>query len=220
MVVNGRIINIEIQIEDEGDYIERCMFNWSREFSSALPAGGHYTALPRTIVISILSFNQFACKEFHSEFQPLEVSRHTPMTDKMVFHFFELKKLPKDIGREDKLLLWLSLFKAETEEEMARINEMGVPEMSQAISAYQNIAASSEFRELERMRERAMHDEAQALHHAALVEREKWQVIVSEKDTALAEKDTALAEQTVTLAEKDKLIAELLTRLEKREQGA
>ena len=43
---------------------------------------------------------------------------------------------------------------------------MGVPDMSQAINAYYRITASPEFRELERMREKARHDEAQALHHA------------------------------------------------------
>lgn len=38
--------------------------------------------------------------------------------------------------------------------------------MSQAINAYYTITASSEFREKERLRAKARHDEAQALHHA------------------------------------------------------
>ena len=38
--------------------------------------------------------------------------------------------------------------------------------MEQAISAYYSITASEEFREIERMREKARHDEAQALHNA------------------------------------------------------
>lgn len=38
--------------------------------------------------------------------------------------------------------------------------------MEQAINAYHTITASSEFRELERLREKARHDEAQALYHA------------------------------------------------------
>ena len=64
------------------------------------------------------------------------------------------------------LLLWLSLFKAETEEELEKIKEMEVPVMSQAINAYYTITASSEFREKERLRAKARHDEAQALHNA------------------------------------------------------
>ena len=38
--------------------------------------------------------------------------------------------------------------------------------MSQAINAYYTITASSEFREKERLREKARHDEAQALYNA------------------------------------------------------
>ena len=37
--------------------------------------------------------------------------------------------------------------------------------MNQAINAYYSITASSEFREMERLRAKARHDEAQALHN-------------------------------------------------------
>ena len=78
----------------------------------------------------------------------------------------ELPKLPANVGEDDMLLLWLSLFKAETEEELEKIKEMEVPVMSQAINAYYTITASSEFREKERLRAKARHDEAQALYNA------------------------------------------------------
>ena len=84
----------------------------------------------------------------------------------MGFHFFELPKLPDDITRENMLLLWLSLFKADTEEELERIKGMEVPVMSQAINAYYTITASSEFRAKERLREKARHDEIQAWYNA------------------------------------------------------
>ena len=41
-----------------------------------------------------------------------------------------------------------------------------MPTMDQAINAYYTITASPEFREIERLREKARHDEAQALYHA------------------------------------------------------
>ena len=65
-----------------------------------------------------------------------------------------------------------------------------MPELNQAIDTYQNITASPEFRELERMRAKAQHDEAQALwnaeqkgYHEA---DEKWQGIVAEMDAEIA----------------------------------
>ena len=166
MVVNGQLIDLEVQVADEEDYPERVMLYWAREFSTALPAGESYSMLPRTMIVSIIDFKLFECVEFHSFFQPLEVTRHTLLSDKMGFHFFELKKLPAEIREKDPLLLWLSLFKAETEEELEKIRKLEVPDMEQAINAYYTITASSEFRELERLRAKARHDEAQALYHA------------------------------------------------------
>ena len=156
-----------MQVEDEGDYPERALFHWARTYSNALPAGGNYSELPRTIVISIVNFSLFTgWKDFHSEFQPLEVTHHKPLTDKQILHFFELPKLPENIDKDDLLLLWLALFKANTEEELKEIEALEVPELNQAISAYHNVTASSEFRELERLRAKARHDEAQALYNA------------------------------------------------------
>jgi predicted transposase/invertase (TIGR01784 family) len=166
MMVNGQRVNLEVQVDNEGDYPERTMFHWAREFSTALPAGQGYSVLPRTIVISIINFKQFDCEEFHSVFGPFEFTRRELLSDKMLFHFFELPKLPREISEKNMLLLWLSLFKAETEEELESIKALEVPVMSQAIDAYYTITASSEFRERERLRAKARHDEAQALHNA------------------------------------------------------
>ena len=168
MIVNSQRVDLEVQISNEGDYPERVMLYWAREFSTALPAGQSYSMLPRTMIISIIDFNLFGCKEYHSFFQPLEVTRHTLLSDKMGLHFFELKKLPDDVSEKDDLLLWLSLFRAETEEDLEKIKNMGVPTMDQAINAYYTITASPEFREIERLREKARHDEAQALYHAKI----------------------------------------------------
>ncbi len=81
------------------------------------------------------------------------------------FQFFELTKLPDGINEKDSQLLWQSLFKANTEEEVEKIRAMEVPEMEQAINAYYTITASPEFQEIERLRVKARHDEAQVLHH-------------------------------------------------------
>lgn len=166
MKVNGQQVDLEVQVSNEGDYPERVMYYWAREFSSALLIGQGYSELPRTLVISIINFMLFDCEEYHSFFQPLEVTRHTLLSDKMGFYFFELPKLPDDVNQENMPLLWLSLSKADTEEELEKIKGMEVPVMSQAINAYYTITASSEFREKERLREKARHDEAQALYNA------------------------------------------------------
>ena len=59
MTVNGQRVDLEIQVKNEGDYSERVLFNWARVYSTALPAGGDYIDLPRTVIISILNFKLF-----------------------------------------------------------------------------------------------------------------------------------------------------------------
>jgi len=166
MTVNGQRVDLEIQVRNEGDYPERTLFNWARLYSASLQAGGDYKDLPRTVVISIIDFDLFECKEYYSEFQALEAARHTQLTDKMSLYFYELNKLPQEVTADDMRLLWLKLFKANTEEELAKIEAMEVPVMEQAIRAYHQITADSEFREAERLREMARHNEASALRHA------------------------------------------------------
>ena len=215
MTVDGQRVDLEIQVKDEGDYPERVLYYWAREYSSSLPEGGDYKELPRTIIISIINFDLFKCPDFHSEFCPLEVKRHEPLSDRMSLHFFELRKLPQGrLSAADRLLLWLSLFKVDTEEELAKIIELEDPVMEQVINAYQKITVTPEFRERERQRSLARHNEAAALRHAREEEREIWRGVVADKDAALADKDAEITSQAAeitsqaaALADKDAALA-------------
>ena len=106
--------------------------------------------------------------------------------------YIELPKLPDvdSIDTTSEKNLWLALFKAETEEELEKLIASGGEVMSQAVAAYRGITATEEFKHLEILRARTKHDEAQALNNARRqgekAEREKWQGVVDEKDTALA----------------------------------
>ena len=142
-----------------------------------------------SLIISILGFKLFDCVEVHSEFGAIEVTRNTILTDKLSLHFFELPKLQgvSSIDSNNEKDLRLALFNAETEEELEKLSQSGGAVMSEAIQAYHSVTATDEFKNLEWMRRKTAHDEAQALHNARLEEREKWQGIAAERDVALAE---------------------------------
>jgi predicted transposase/invertase (TIGR01784 family) len=213
MTVDGQRVNLEIQVKNEHDFPECSLFYWAREYSTALGEGGDYMELPRVVIISIVAFKLYDCKEVHSEYRPLEVTRHTQLTDKMALHYYELPKLPETACAEDGLLLWLKLFDAETEEDLKKIESLEAPVMKQAIGAYRSITATEEFKELERLRSRARHNEAAALRNARLEERAKWQgvldAVLADKDAVLADKDAALADKDAALADKEAEIAQL-----------
>ena len=166
MSVNGRRLSLEVQVEDRKDYAERTLYYWAREFSTALKEGGNYVSLPPTLIVSIVNFKMLDSEDYRSEFQVLEVKRHTQLTDKLAMYFFELPKLPAHFDKDSDLLLWLSLFNANTEEELERIKALEVPEMTQAIEAYHHVTATDEFKELERIRALSRHNEASVLYNA------------------------------------------------------
>ena len=218
MTVDGQRVNLEIQVKDEHDFQERSLFHWAREYSTALGEGREFIELPRVVVISIVDFKLFDCVEFHSEYQALEVIRHTPLTDRMSLHYFELPKLPKSINADDGLQLWLKLFDAETEEELQQIETLEAPLMQQAIEAYRSITATEEFKTLERMRSDARRNEAAALGNARREgwregqregqreERSRWEGVVAVKDAEIArvvaDKDAEIARLRAILGEK------------------
>ena len=208
MIVDGKRVNLEIQIQNEGNYPERSMFHWAKMFASSLPSGNDYSLIPQAIVVSILGFKQFDCEEVHSEFAPMEINRYEVLSDKQRYHFFELPKLPgvDFINTNNEKDLWLALFNAETEEELEKLVSSGGEVMSQAVEAYRGITATEKFRYNEILRARTKHDEAQALSNARKLGEqhadEKWRDVVAEKDLAIADKDTLIAELQAKLEER------------------
>ena len=85
--------------------------------------------------------------------------------------------------------------------------------MAKAIKAYRHITTTPEFKEIERLRSRARHNEAAALRRAAEVERKKWQTKIADNEAALADKEVALADMDTVIAEKDAEIARLRAQL-------
>ena len=195
MKVGGQLVDLEVQVEDEGDYPERSLYYWARKYSSALKKGMKYAELPRTIVISIVDFKMFDCPGFYSEFQILETTRHSPLSDRFSMPYFELPKLSDVVSANDHTELWLSLFRAKTEEELAKLEALEVPEMQEAIGAYRHVSVSEEFMELERMRSRSHHNEVSALGNAERRGREKGK----------AEERTAIAKSLLAFLPSDKI---------------
>jgi predicted transposase/invertase (TIGR01784 family) len=191
MEVDGQRVDLEIQVSDEGDYPERSLYYWARDYSAALGRGKNYSKLPRTIVISILDFKLFECEDAHSEYQALEVTRHTRLTDRLSLHYYELPKLPESIDAKDSLGQWLALFNAKSEEDLKRIMSLEVKEMDQAIKAYEDITATEEFKYRARLRFEAQCNEESALanawEQATRANDAKWQCIVADMQAEIAQ---------------------------------
>lgn len=164
--VDGRIVNIEMQINFEPDFKERTLFYWSKLYSEELKAGEEYGELKHTICINIINFDLFGCKNYHSSFKVLESERGELLTDKFSIHFFELKKLSK-FKKNKRMEDWLNLINAETEGDLMEIQQTTtIPEVKDTIVMLRQLSADEKVRQEAYYREKRLHDEASALGHA------------------------------------------------------
>lgn len=164
--VNDKLINVEMQINDDGYFRDRALYYWSRLFTSELKEGENYSLLKQSISINIINFNMFECTDFHSAFVIMEENRHELLSDKCAIHFFELKKINKNPNPSNKKELWMQLINAESEEELEMLSDTKVPAIEKAVNVIIDMSNDSKIREEARIREKALHDKATALKTA------------------------------------------------------
>lgn len=166
MAVDDRIVNIEIQLNPEVNFKDRTLFYWSKMFGDQLKSGDTYGELNQTICINIINFNLFDWEKYHSKYMVLETEETEPLTDKLIIHFFELKKIGK--YRDNKpMQYWLDLIDAETEGDLMEVQKTTtIPEIQDTIVLIRHLSADEKVRQEAYYREKRLHDEANALGSA------------------------------------------------------
>lgn len=161
--VDGRIVNVEMQVTREDDFKERTLFYWAKMFGEELKSGQEYKDLKRTICINIINFNLFECEDYHSHFQILERERQEVLSDKFAIHFFELKKID-NVKKNQAMEDWLRLINAETEGDLMELQRTTtIPEVKNTIVMLRQLSADERVRREVFKREMRLHDEASAM---------------------------------------------------------
>lgn len=171
MKANGRLINVEMQIKDEGDYKDRSLYYLSKLYSGQLKSGEVYGSLNQCISINIINFNLFDCEKYHSSFSMREDSRNEQLTDKFTAHYFELKKIGKNIDKNNKQELWLRLINAETEDELDMLETAKDSTLDKAITKLKYFSENEQLRFDAISREKYINDQASLERSAMLAGR-------------------------------------------------
>ncbi|MBQ0028176.1 MAG: Rpn family recombination-promoting nuclease/putative transposase [Lachnospiraceae bacterium] len=119
LVLNGNVtINIELQIDNEGNWPERSLYYWPKSFDT-LKAGEDYELLRPTYQIGILDFTLFKdSPEFFSEYKLQNVRNGRVYTDKINIRVLDLTNIELAKVGEEELAHWARIFKAKTMEEL------------------------------------------------------------------------------------------------------
>lgn len=232
MLGDERILNFEVQVIDENDWIERSLTYACRTFDQ-LQKGQTYLDVKPVYHIGFLDYTlKGFTPEFYATYKLLNVKNHEMYSDKLSISVVNLNQIELATEEDRKYGIdhWARLFKATTWEAiklLAKENEYissaaetmyessqdksmrffleGVEEANR-IRRGQEIRLERAAEELQAKENRiAQMNDTLAKLDASLAEKA---VALAEKDSALAEKDSALVEKDSALAEKDSALAE------------
>lgn len=165
---NQEIINIEIQLKNEYNMIQRSLYYWSKLYEEQLGDGDRYDKLCRTVCINILDFKYLKNDRFHNGYRLKEIETNEELTDIQEIHFIEIPKLKKLNSEEevvDMLEGWVE-FLRDPESEVVRKLEMSNSEIRQAKDTLYKLSMDEKERELYFLREKSIKDEISALANA------------------------------------------------------
>ena len=165
---NKEIINIEIQLKNEYNMIQRSLYYWSKLYEEQLGDGDRYDKLCRTVCINILDFKCLKNDRFHNGYRLKEIETNEELTDIQEIHFIEIPKLKKLNSEEevvDMLEAWIE-FLRDPESEVVRKLEMTNKEIREAKDTLYKLSRNEKERELYFLREKSIKDEISALANA------------------------------------------------------
>lgn len=159
--VDDKLINVEVQVNNDSTFRDRSMFYWSKLFTSELESGEDYSKLKPTITINIMNYIMFPERsDYHAEIVNVFRDTGDMFYDKFRIHFFELKKLGRRFNANDRRELWMQFINADSEEEFDMIAKTNDPVMKKAVRIIYDMSEDTRVRELARMREKAIRDDA------------------------------------------------------------
>nr|WP_015141717.1 Rpn family recombination-promoting nuclease/putative transposase [Clostridium perfringens]AFV15134.1 hypothetical protein pCpb2-CP1_46 [Clostridium perfringens] len=170
---NKEHINIEIQVKNEYNMIQRTLYYWSKMYSEQIQSRDNYSKLERTVCINILNFKYLKNDKYHNAYRLKEITSNEELTDLQEIHFIELpkfneignKEYVENVEKMDALEKWLE-FLVEPESNTVRQLELSNEEIKLAKSELYRLSMDSKEREQYNMREKAIYDRISALENA------------------------------------------------------
>ena len=154
---DNTIVNIEMQVKDPYNTIERSLFYGTGIYHENLFSGQDYAEVPRSISIWITDYNVFDEGPFHEIAKIKRDYENIVLTDKLELHYIQLPKFRKKCKRiSSKLEEWLSFIKYDNMEELHMIKNEKIKKAEEEL---EYLTGDEEAKRLAYLREKAIRDE-------------------------------------------------------------
>ena len=161
---NNVRVNIEMQVKDQANMIDRSLYYWSNLYSNGLYKKEDYAENKRTIVINILGFNIFEEGPYHEICRVRRNYNLEILTEDLEMHFIQIPKAGKEKLRTN-LDDWMQ-FIGNISEEGVNIAMSRNENIREAKDELEYLNGDEEERRLAELREKAIRDEVTNINHA------------------------------------------------------
>lgn len=157
-------VNIEMQVKDQANMIDRSLFYWSNLYCNGLYKKQDYLENNRTIVINILAFNIFEEGPYHEKCMIRREYNGKILTEDLEMHFIQIPKCKKE-EIKTKLDGWMQ-FIGDISEEGVNIAMKENKKIKEAKEELEYLTGDEEIRRLAELREKAIRDEVTNINAA------------------------------------------------------
>ena len=216
------IINLEMQVIDLHNWVERSMSYLCRNFDN-LSRGEDYVSVRPSIQIGLLNYTLFPeAPEFYATYYLMNEKTHQKYSDKLRLSVLDLTQinLATDEDKHYDIHLWASLFKAQKWEDLkmiAKNNEV----ITSAVSTIYEITQDQKLVEYIRYRDEEIAEknrmQTDAIKAKAETAEAKKEATEAKKEAAEAKKETSEAKKETSEAKKEAAEAKKETAEAKKE---
>ncbi len=158
---NGTRVNIEMQVKDYNNTVDRSVFYESGLLHESLNKNEDYLQIPKSIGIWILNYDIFNNGSFHEIARLRRDHENIVLTDKFEIHYIQLPKFKQKCKRiSNKLEEWLTFISCKNLEEISMIENEYVKKAEEEL---EYLSGDATERRLAELREKAIRDEAAAI---------------------------------------------------------
>lgn len=163
---NNIEVDIEIQVKNFDNMIERTTFYSTRMLSSQLKSGEEYEKINPVIIVAILDFECFPFEEYITKAVTVAEKHRECIVNKYhTYYYVELPKFrKKKLDIENKLEQWLTFIDGENEKGLKEIMEKN-DKIKRANEELKYLSEDEIERRRAELREKAIRDMASAKHY-------------------------------------------------------
>lgn len=178
---DNTIVNVEMQVSNQYNFIERSLYYLSGNYYNYLKAGDDYIDIKKTISVNILDFELFKEGPYHEIGRLRRDYENKILADKIEMHYIQIPKFIKEKrGSKTKLEQWMHFISQKDKREVELAMKEN-KEIKKANEEYEYLTGDEAERRLAYLRDKAIRDENNMIAGAKIEGSKEKEIEIAKK---------------------------------------